>query len=189
MEQVEQAPCWRDRVRAARQLRHYDWQCHPAAAISLVTAMVLDENDDVREAAAQTLARMHPCLPEVHIALTRVAQTDPDPGTRRWANKGLKAIGRRCQGTCSACDAVVMRPALPVPVPALPPAYVPPVPAPPPAAEDIPLPTEPGRSPFQTPTARRDATTPGLPRLAESRPEPAARGSLLGRLLRVNLVR
>ncbi len=148
IEQLETAPCWRDRRAAARALRQVSWQCHPEAAISLVTVLLLDGNEEVRQAAACSLAKMKPSLPEVHMALTRAAQDDPHWATRFWARQGLKAIGRQCQGTCSICGTTSSPP---VTLPGRLPLLVPPgkLMVLPPGNELPP----PGHSPFTTPTA------------------------------------
>jgi hypothetical protein len=104
IERLQHAPRWRERDNAAHALRRFDWRCHPEAAEVLVTALLTDCHEEVREEAAQSLTKMAPCLPTVHMALTRAAAADPDGATRRWAKRGLRALGRnRCVGACTVC--------------------------------------------------------------------------------------
>ena len=154
---LQGASRWRTRDNAAHALRKFDWRCHPEAALALVGAMLHDCEEEVREEAAESLARLAPCLPEVHLALARAAELDPDHATRKWARRGLRALGDRCQGDCLACDPApglpvrVSRPVPTIHVEPLPPLETAPVsppisPPPPPPADDLPAPL-PGASP------------------------------------------
>ena len=104
---LQNAPKWRDRERAAHSLRRFNWRCHPEAAEVLAYSLLNDGNDEVREEAAQSLTKMGPCLPVVHIALSRAASADPDRSTRHAARKGLKVFRHPCDGPCLACGTVV----------------------------------------------------------------------------------
>ena len=162
IERLQNSPRWRERDNAAHALRRYDWRCHPEVAEVLATALLTDCHEEVREESAQSLAKLAPCVPVVHAALSRAASVDPDRATRHWAKKALKALGRnRCEGACVVCSGpVVAGPGtvvreLPV-VPGLPEKALPP-------AIDSrvePEPNEPG-------------LTPATPRLEEPRLEPA----------------
>jgi hypothetical protein len=85
---------------------------------------------------------MKPCLPEVHAALARAARCDPDHATRKWARKGLAAIGERCVAQCQVCGIEEALPArYVVPRPAIEPRILPPqgVPAAPVVPYEAPL--------------------------------------------------
>lgn len=99
-------PNWRTRDEAAHDLREFDWRCHPEISEALVTAMLRDCEEEVREEAAESLAKMAPCVPGVHEALARAAKCDPDFCTRKWAKRGLKALGKRCVSDCVVCGPV-----------------------------------------------------------------------------------
>ncbi len=108
-------PRWRKRDNAAHELREFDWRCHPEILAVLTTALLTDCEEEVREEAAESLARIDPppCTPEVHAALARAAVADPDHATRKDARRALARIGRHCVAPCSLCG-----PASPVgPVP------------------------------------------------------------------------
>jgi hypothetical protein len=186
---VQCCPRWRDRDNAAHALRRYDWRCHPEIALALATAMMTDCEEEVREEAAESLAKMKPCLPEVHAALARTARCDPDHATRKWARRGLSAIGERCVAQCGVCgvdERLPVRYVVPVPAdePVVVPRYEPPIA--PPVEELMPpseLPTVPGASsPFVVPSgADRRIDN----RSAEGRPEERPRPRLvIGRILR-----
>ncbi|MHC5540489.1 HEAT repeat domain-containing protein, partial [Singulisphaera rosea] len=64
---------WQERDDAAEELREFDWRCHPEVVGALVFALLNDRNEEVREEAAESLAKMAPCLPEAHLALSRAA--------------------------------------------------------------------------------------------------------------------
>ncbi len=101
---LQHHPKKRKRDDAAHELRKVDWHCHPEVVSALSTALLSDCDEDVREEAAQSLAKMAPCLPEAHEALRHAAEADPDRGTRRWARKALERMARRpCQGPCQIC--------------------------------------------------------------------------------------
>src|SRR5947209_2833855 len=93
---LQTCPNWRERDRAARRLRRYDWHCHPEVAAVLATALLTDRCEEVREEAAESLTRLAPCVPEAHAALRHAADADPDRATRKWARRGLRALGGRC---------------------------------------------------------------------------------------------
>ena len=100
---LETFPDRKARDHAAKALRRYNWRCHPEAVAALVHALLNDGDGEVREEAAESLAKMAPCLPEAHAALQRAAGCDPRHAVRKWARRGLRALGRRCEGDCSAC--------------------------------------------------------------------------------------
>jgi hypothetical protein len=138
IKKLETFPDRKSRDHAAKALRKYDWRCHPEAVAALVTALLNDCDGEVREEAAESLAKMAPCLPEAHAALQKAAACDPHHATRKWARRGLKALGRRCQGDCKICgpsSSVV----IPGPAAVGEPALVPEAFAPPPAVEVSPL--------------------------------------------------
>jgi hypothetical protein len=197
IQQLQTDPNWKDRKAAARELRQYDWKCHPEAAQALAAALLCDCDDAVRRQSAHSLKVMKPCLPGVHEALARAAACDRLL-TRIWARCGLKAIGKRCTGACAICGPaptaagqvvveepggapipveVIEPPLEPVPVspPLAPPAgTIEPPPAEPAPAEMPPVP--PAASPFAPrPMARRQPDA--------ERPAPAShRRPLLTRL-------
>jgi hypothetical protein len=175
-------PNWRARDDAAHDLREFDWKCHPEISEALVAAMLKDCDSDVREEAAESLAKMAPCVPGVHEALARTASCDPDWCTRKWAKRGLKALGKRCVSDCSVCGPIpggftappmfVEEPSLTVPGTVVEPRLDPSpgVIVEPPT--DLPPPIPPSASPFVLPpTAARDrarerAVTPARKRPA-----------------------
>jgi hypothetical protein len=194
LQRLSGCPRWRDRDNAAHALRKFDWRCHPEIALSLASSMLCDREEEVREEAAESLAKLKPCLPEVHAALARSARCDPDHATRKWARRGLNAIGDRCVAQCGVCGIDNTLPAhYVVPVPSrgpvlVEPSYEPPIA--PPVDELMPpseLPIVPeARPPFVDPSARRVPDD----RSAERRPEPRSRPRLvLGRFLRPGAAR
>jgi hypothetical protein len=100
---LESCSGWMARRRAARALRKYDWKCHPEAAEALAGVLLNDDCGLVRQEAAESLARMRPCLPVVHAAVARAAKCDASFLTRCWAKKALKSLGKACVETCSIC--------------------------------------------------------------------------------------
>src|SRR5208337_50018 len=100
---LESCSGWMARRRAARALRKYAWKCHPEAAAALAGALLNDDCGLVRQEAAESLARMRPCLAVVHEAVARAAQCDSSLLTRCWAKKALKSLGKACADTCSIC--------------------------------------------------------------------------------------
>ncbi|HEX8202744.1 MAG TPA: HEAT repeat domain-containing protein [Isosphaeraceae bacterium] len=184
---LQACPRWRARDDAAHALRRFDWRCHPEIVAALATALARDCEEEVREEAAEALAKLAPCLPVAHEALQRAAACDPDSTTRKEARKALDRLNRRCIADCRLCGPVVGRVAFPAAVPV--PVPVPitePIPGPgpqpvsptygiPPDAapiEELPPPL-PGPSPFVLPPS---ATRPRLPALAEvPRPAPPLR--------------
>lgn len=108
--QLQTSPSWCERKAAARALRRFGWECHPEVATALVSAMLADPNRWVRNESAESLAKLAPCVPGVHEALAHAATKSPNLFTRLWARKGLRALGRRCVGTCSICGPIVTSP-------------------------------------------------------------------------------
>jgi hypothetical protein len=100
---LQTSPRWRERDDAANDLRDFDWHCHPEVVGALAYTLLNDPEEEVREEAAESLAKMAPCLPVAHAALSRAAECDRDHATRHWARKGLKALRGRCEGTCRVC--------------------------------------------------------------------------------------
>ena len=98
---LESCSGWMARRRAARALSKFDWKCHPEAAEALAGALLDDDCGLVRQEAAESLARMRPCLPVVHEAVARAAKCDASLLTRCWAKKALKSLGKACVETCS----------------------------------------------------------------------------------------
>jgi hypothetical protein len=101
-------------------LRRYDWSCHPEIVLALAAALQTDCQEEVREEAAETLAKLDPppCVPEVHAALARAARCDPDHATRKWARRALARVDDGCRSECSFCEPdspgyVVERPVFP----------------------------------------------------------------------------
>ncbi len=106
LQRLHADPRWRQRDNAAHELRKFDWHCHPEILSSLVQAMLSDCEEEVREEAAETLAKLAPCVPEVHAALAKAANCDPDHATRKWARRGLDRLKTRCGAACSICGPV-----------------------------------------------------------------------------------
>ncbi len=100
---LELCSCWMARRRAARALRKFDWKCHAEAAEALAAALLNDDCFLVRQEAAESLARMRPCLAVVHEAVARAAKCDSSLLTRCSAKKALKSLGKACVDTCSIC--------------------------------------------------------------------------------------
>jgi len=95
---------WMARKKAARALRSYDWKSHPEAAEALATALLHDDCRLVRQEAAESLAKMRPCLPTVHDAVARAARCDNSLLARHWAKKALKSLRKACVESCSICE-------------------------------------------------------------------------------------
>lgn len=91
------------RVKAARELRSYDWQCHPDVVPVLADVLLIDCEKKVRKAVAETLAKLHPCDPTAQVALEQAAISDPDFWTRKRSRKALDRIERGCGAGCSVC--------------------------------------------------------------------------------------
>jgi hypothetical protein len=101
---LQTAPSWIARRKAARALGKYDWKCHPEAAEALAEALLHDDKALVRQEAAESLAKMRPCLPVAHEAVAKAARCDSCFLTRLWAKKALKSIGKSsCEEGCSIC--------------------------------------------------------------------------------------
>lgn len=101
---LEHAPRWRDRERAARDLRSFDRDRHPEVVAALVNALRNDCAPEVREEAAVSLGRIEACVAIAHETLRRAADLDPDLPTRKAARRALKRLDRRCAGDCAVCD-------------------------------------------------------------------------------------
>jgi len=100
---LESCSGWMARRRAARALRKFDWKCHPEAAEALAGALLNDDCGLVRQEAAESLARMRPCLAVIHEAVARAAKCDSSLLTRCSAKKALKSWSKACTDTCSIC--------------------------------------------------------------------------------------
>src|SRR5215211_6052058 len=57
IQKLQGCPRWRDRDKAAAALRRFDWRCHPEVANALAVAMLRDGHEEVREEAAESLAK------------------------------------------------------------------------------------------------------------------------------------
>jgi hypothetical protein len=127
IDRLEHAPRWRDRDRAARDLRRFDWHREPQVVAALVNALRNDCEPEVREEAAESLGRIQACVAVAHVALRRAADCDPDLCTRKAARRALKRLDRRCAGDCPVCEGtpidatpqVIVGPAVPAEEPAL----------------------------------------------------------------------
>lgn len=111
---LQTCPRWQERDDAAHDLRDYDWRVHPEVVETLCYALLNDPEEEVREEAAETLAKLAPGLPVAHASLSRAAKCDRDLATRLWAKKALKALPDSCEGTCQVCgpEAIVGEPGL-----------------------------------------------------------------------------
>lgn len=78
------APEWEVRKAAALALAH----AGPDVAVQPLLAMVQDENQDVRKATVQALAKWCQTIPEVRTAL-EACLTDPDADVRGFARLGI----------------------------------------------------------------------------------------------------
>lgn len=162
IDRLQHSPRWRQRDNAAHALRKFSWKCHPEVPIVLANALLHDCKGEVREEAAESLTKLAPCMPEVHEALQRAALCDPHHATRKWAAKGLKAIGNHCIGECVVCvpsgSTTIYEAPVPTPAPnawpSSPGDSQGPIIVPPTELEPIDAPL--GRSPFVSPTASRD---------------------------------
>lgn len=99
-------PKWRQRDNAAHALRKYDAHCHPEIGSALAATMLHDCEEEVREEAAESLAKLAPCQPDVHAALVQASKCDPDHATRKWANRALRNLKDECVAACSVCEPV-----------------------------------------------------------------------------------
>lgn len=133
-------PKWRERDDAAHELREFDWRCHPEIPLALATAMLSDCHEEVREEAAESLAKLAPCLPEVHAALVRAEQCDPDHATRKWARRALKKLDKGCIGACTVCGPVLAPVSTVVTAPLAPALELRPLPAGPPLSSPLVVP-------------------------------------------------
>ena len=100
---LQTCPNWRKRDDAAHALRKVDWHCHPEVVDALAYSLLRDCEEEVREEAAETLAKLAPCTPVAHQALKQAADCDPDHATRKWARRALKAMAGRCEAPCQVC--------------------------------------------------------------------------------------
>jgi HEAT repeats len=181
---------WKDRDKAARSLRHYDWECHPEIVLALVNAMLRDCHEEVREESAESLAKLAPCMAVAHQALAFAAKCDPDHATRHWARRALAKLDRRCVGACAVCAVVtwpaVVLPQAPLSEPFLAPLGTPAAPSPAPPDTVTP------ETGLRLDDAPRDlpGTVPGVSPFSASAvaPEPAkSLGRQAGILRRANL--
>ena len=101
---MQKSPNRRDREDSAHDLRKVDWRCHPEVLGALSFTLLRDCDEDVRQEAAESLTKMGACTPAVHESLARAASLDPDRATRKQARRGLRALARRCTGSCRVCD-------------------------------------------------------------------------------------
>lgn len=167
-------PRWRTRDNAAVELRGFDWRCHPEILDALTTAMLTDCEEEVREEAAESLARIRPapCVGDVHAALRRAAACDEDHATRKWARRALARLDDGCRDDCGICEpggAVVVESEPPLMVPARPrrPAVYE-VPALPPMTGEAPV----GASGYATPIPPQPSIPSG-PAVEDLPPPPA----------------
>jgi hypothetical protein len=100
--QLQKSPNWRARERAANALRRVDWRSHPEVPGALAYSLLNDPRREVRQEAAESLARMGACGPVVHEAMFR-ASNDRDLFTRMAARRGLRKLSRTCTGSCVVC--------------------------------------------------------------------------------------
>ena len=100
---MQRHPSWKERDDAAHDLRDFDWRCHPDLAPALAYTMLGDCHEEVREEAAETLAKLAPCDGSAHLALRQAALSDPDHATRQWARRALERLDDRCLTDCSIC--------------------------------------------------------------------------------------
>ncbi|QDV38579.1 HEAT repeat domain-containing protein [Tautonia plasticadhaerens] len=103
---MQRHPSWKERDDAAHDLRDFDWRCHPDLAPTLASAMLGDCHEEVREEAAETLARLAPRDGMAHLALRQAAHSDPDHATRKWARRALDRLDDRCLTDCPICGPV-----------------------------------------------------------------------------------
>ena len=159
---LQTSPSRRDRDHAAHALRKVDWRRHPEVVGALAYSLLHDPEEEVREEDAQSLTRMAPSLAVAHEALSRAADADPDHSTRRWARKGLKTLGRRCEDPCKVCGPAVVGPVAPIP-------GGPSIPAP----ASLPAPVEAVRPPIINPD---DVPTSDPPAPPPDQPPPFSKG-------------
>lgn len=95
---------WQKRDDAAHALRKFDAHCHPEIGSALAATLLHDCHEEVREEAAETLAKLAPCQPDVHAALIQSSRCDPDHATRKWANRALRNLKDECLTACNICD-------------------------------------------------------------------------------------
>jgi hypothetical protein len=120
---LQTADRWRQRDKAAAELRGIDWRCHPEVLDALVSSMLVDRHPEVREEAAESLAKIQPvpCTPEVHAALDRAARCERNLCARKWVKRALKRVGTQCRDECSLCGVPAGSPGLTEPAFVLPP--------------------------------------------------------------------
>ncbi|RUL89196.1 HEAT repeat domain-containing protein [Tautonia sociabilis] len=100
---MQRHPNWKERDDAAHDLRDFDWRDHPELAPALAASMLVDPHEEVREEAAESLAKLAPRDGSAHLALRQAALTDPDHATRKWARRALDRLDRRCLTDCALC--------------------------------------------------------------------------------------
>jgi hypothetical protein len=107
---LQNHPRWRTRDNAAVALRGFDWRRHPVILDALASSLLNDPEDEVREEAAESLARIKPapCLSTVHAALQHAAACDPDHATRKWARRALARLDLVCRDACDLCRSSVI---------------------------------------------------------------------------------
>jgi len=101
--QLQNAPAWRTRERAANALRRVNWRCHPDVIGALSYSLLHDPHEEVREEAAESLAKLAKegaCEPVLHEALAVSAQSERDFATRLNARRGLRNLSKHCRGKC-----------------------------------------------------------------------------------------
>lgn len=103
--ELECSARWRTRDNAAHALRRFEWRCHPEVVDALVQAMLTDCHEEVREEAAESLAKLEPapCVGQAHAALMQAARCDSDHATRKWARRALARMDDVCRDDCSVC--------------------------------------------------------------------------------------
>lgn len=99
------SPRWRERDNAAHRLGDADWRRYPEVLPALLCALQRDRHEEVREEAAESLARLSPCTEEARAVLARASACDPDHATRKWARRALERMGRACVEPCRYCSA------------------------------------------------------------------------------------
>ena len=170
---MQRHPNWRKRDNAAHDLRDYDWRRHAEIAPALAGSLLNDPHEEVREEAAESLAKLAPCDPSAHVALRHSAIADPDHATRKWARRGLDRLEGRCLGDCPICGPAPAAPATIVVTDPTIPGFAPPVVG---LDRGVPIETPYGFEgvPFEGPIYDREAPTDFAP-LAEPFPPPIDR--------------
>ena len=100
---------WRERERAAHELRRVNWRNHPEVLGALSYSLLNDRNREVRGEAAESLTKMGANTVVVQEAMGRSATRDPDIATRFKARRGLRHLARHHDGECLTCETVPAR--------------------------------------------------------------------------------